>query len=159
MWPIFFFSGGRVVSSPHRPAFDLWMARSLGDCYFRWAIELARYLFAPCKENRNPGKFCMWNPESWVCNPQYAQEIRNTTNDWNPESKFYRQILKSSTWSLVLTARFPVVKWRSRSVAKSAYYVGGARSKGFATLRNVRELLFLGQDWASKVRGSSVWIV
>ena len=25
MWPIFFFSGGRVVSSPHRPAFDLWM--------------------------------------------------------------------------------------------------------------------------------------
>ena len=41
----------------------------------------------------------MWNPESWVCNPQYAQEIRNTTNDWNPESKFYRQILKSSTWN------------------------------------------------------------
>ena len=25
-------------------------------------------------------------------------------------------------WSLVLSARFPVVKWRSRSVAKSAYY-------------------------------------
>ena len=25
--------------------------------------------------------------------------------------------------SLVLTARFPVVKWRSRSVAKSAYYL------------------------------------
>ena len=99
MWPIFFFSGGRVVSSPHRPAFDLWMARSLGDCYFRWAIEPARYLFAPCKGNRNAGKFCLWNPESWVCNPEYAQEIRNPTNDWNPESKFYRQILKSSTWN------------------------------------------------------------
>ena len=34
-----------------------------------------------------------------VCNPEYAQEIRNPTNDWNPESKFYRQILKSSTWN------------------------------------------------------------
>ena len=31
------------------------------------------------------------------------------------------------------------------------YYFGGAQSKGFATLRNVPELTFLGQDWARKV--------
>ena len=31
------------------------------------------------------------------------------------------------------------------------YYFGGARSKGFATVRNVSKLTFLGQDWAPKV--------
>ena len=30
-------------------------------------------------------------------------------------------------------------------------YFGGARSKGFATLRNVSKLTFLRQDWARKV--------
>ena len=35
-------------------------------------------------------------------------------------------------------------------------YFGGARSKGFATLRNVPKLLFLGQDWARKVCWFSV---
>ena len=35
-------------------------------------------------------------------------------------------------------------------------YCGGARSKGYATLRNVPKLLFLGQDWARKVCRFSV---
>ena len=30
---------------------------------------------------RNPGKFCLWNPESWMRNT--TQGIRNPTNDWN----------------------------------------------------------------------------
>ena len=36
-----------------------------------------------------------------------AQGIRNPTNDWNPESKFYWQILKSSTWNRESTAWNP----------------------------------------------------
>ena len=28
-----------------------------------------------------------------------AQGIRNPTNDWNPESNFYCEILESSTWN------------------------------------------------------------
>ena len=35
-------------------------------------------------------------------------------------------------------------------------YFGTARSKGFATLRNVSMLTFLGQDWARKVCRFSV---
>ena len=35
-------------------------------------------------------------------------------------------------------------------------YFGGARSKAFATLRNVSKLTFLGQDWARKVCRFSV---
>ena len=98
MWPIFLL---RWESCFFTSSAGFWSlnATSLGDSYFRWTIELARYLFAPRKGNRNPGKFCLCNPESWVCNPEYAQEIWNPTNDWNPESKFYRQILKSSTWN------------------------------------------------------------
>ena len=34
---------------------------------------------------------------------------------------------------------------------KSCFYFGRARSEGFATLRNVSKLKFLGQDWACKV--------
>ena len=37
-----------------------------------------------------------------------------------------------------------------------SYYFGGAPSKGFATLRNVPKLIFLGQDWARKVCRFSV---
>ena len=39
-----------------------------------------------------------------------AQGIRNPTNDWNPESKFYWQILKSSTWNRESTAWNPESK-------------------------------------------------
>ena len=38
------------------------------------------------------------------------------------------------------------------------FYFGGARSKGFATLRNVSKLTFLGQDWARKVCRFSVYL-
>ena len=31
------------------------------------------------------------------------------------------------------------------------FYFGGARSKGFVTLRTVSKSTFLGQDWARKV--------
>ena len=37
-------------------------------------------------------------------------------------------------------------------------YFGGTRSKGFATLRNVSKLTFLGQDWARKVCRFSVFL-
>ena len=39
-----------------------------------------------------------------------AQGIRNPTNDWNPESKFYWQILKSSIWNRESTAWNPESK-------------------------------------------------
>ena len=39
-----------------------------------------------------------------------AQGIRNSTNYWNPEFEFYRQILESRTWNLESTARKPESK-------------------------------------------------
>ena len=39
-----------------------------------------------------------------------AQEIRNLSNDWNPESEFYWQILDSSTWNPESTAWNPESK-------------------------------------------------
>ena len=30
---------------------------------------------------RNPGNFCLWNPESWAPESETAQEVRNSTND------------------------------------------------------------------------------
>ena len=44
---------------------------------------------------RNPGKFCLWNLESWALDSG-AQGIRNPTKDWNPESKFHWQRVESS---------------------------------------------------------------
>ena len=39
------------------------------------------------------------------------------------------------------------------------YYLGGASSKEFATLRNVPKLLFWGEDWARKVLEFSVSLI
>ena len=45
---------------------------------------------------RNLRKFCLWNPESWVCGISNTdQGNRNPTNDLNPESKFLFQRLES----------------------------------------------------------------
>ena len=42
---------------------------------------------------RNPGNFCIWNPESWkfllVESGILGLGIRNPTNNPNPESKFH----------------------------------------------------------------------
>ena len=39
-----------------------------------------------------------------------GQGIRNHANDWNPESKFNKQILESNTWNPESTARNPEPK-------------------------------------------------
>ena len=39
----------------------------------------------------------------------------------------------------------------TKAVRVKAFYFGGARREGFATLRNVSKLTFLGQDCACKV--------
>ena len=53
-----------------------------------------------------PGKVCSLNPESWALESwaleSWALESRiqlNLTKDWNPESKFHRSGLESSTWN------------------------------------------------------------
>ena len=38
------------------------------------------------------------------------QGIRNPANDWNPESKFHKQILESNTWNPESTAWNPEPK-------------------------------------------------
>ena len=62
--------------------------------HFPDRIGLGNVAFTPrVKESRlrNLGNFYLWNPE-------YVKEIQNpSNNDWNPESKFYQQILESST--------------------------------------------------------------
>ena len=53
----------------------------------------------------------IWNPGFGIRNT--AQGIRNPTNDWNLESKFHWQRLKSSTWSPKST------EWKKRRVILS----------------------------------------
>ena len=49
----------------------------------------------------NPEKFCSLNPElnMGFGTRNVAQENRNPTKDWNPESKFHCHRLESSTWN------------------------------------------------------------
>ena len=68
---------------------------------FMWP-PLSKQCVAPCNGIPIPesGKFLPM--ESGILGfgiRNTAQEIRNPTNDWNPESAFYWQILKSSTWN------------------------------------------------------------
>ena len=58
--------------------------------------------FAPCKGiwkillvTRNPGKFCLWNPESRAL--ESRTELKYPTTAWNLESKFHWKRLESST--------------------------------------------------------------
>ena len=63
---------------------------------------------------RNLGNFCLWNPELeiFVVESEIqefgirntAQVFRNSTNNWNPESKFHEQRLESITWNPESTA-------------------------------------------------------
>ena len=47
---------------------------------------------------RIPKSGKIWLVDSGIRNT--AQGIRNVTNDWDPESKFYGQRLESSAWDL-----------------------------------------------------------
>ena len=60
--------------------------------------------------SHHPGNFCLWDPESakiffvesgiqGIGIRNTAKGIRNSTKDWNPESKFNCQRLESSTWN------------------------------------------------------------
>ena len=67
------------------------------------------YDFALCKAKcgfRNPGNFCLWNPESGIlefgiCDS--TQGVRNPAYSWNPESKFHQQVIPKAVpgWNLV----------------------------------------------------------
>ena len=59
----------------------------------------------------------------------------------------FREFVTASMTMPILT---PVKSTKAVRV-KSCFYFGRARSEGFATLRNVSKLEFLGQDWACKV--------
>ena len=72
---------------------------------------------APCKGIRifRIRKFCLWSPEqagSW--NPEYStmNPKSHFSNDWNPESKFYRQHWHRmpGTWNPESTAWNPETK-------------------------------------------------
>ena len=60
--------------------------------------------------SHHPGNFCLWDPESakiffvesgiqGIGIRNTAKGIRNSTKDWNLESKFNCQRLESSTWN------------------------------------------------------------
>ena len=65
--------------------------------------------FVQCKAKcgfRNPGNFCLWNPESGIlefgiCDS--TQGVRNPAYSWNPESKFHQQVIPKAVpgWNLV----------------------------------------------------------
>ena len=57
-----------------------------------------------------------------------TQEVRNPTNDWNPESKFYWQILESSTWNPRLSW-IPLHRVNDNSEAKKNFTVLTSRWK------------------------------
>ena len=56
-----------------------------------------------------------------------ARGIRNPTNDWNPESKSYWQIMKSSTWNRESTAWNPESKTVLDSPTWSEAIIAGSR--------------------------------
>ena len=56
----------------------------------------------PCEGIRIPESEKVLLMESWIVGfgiRNTVQGIRNPTKDWNPEFKFYGQILESSTWN------------------------------------------------------------
>ena len=64
------------------------------DCFSFFRPILGEFGF------RNPGKFLLIKFEILGFGIRNtAQGIRNPTDNWNPESKFYWQILESSTWN------------------------------------------------------------
>ena len=64
--------------------------------------EAEKRRIAPCEDVESGILgFGIWNT---------ALGLRNPTKDWNPESKFYRKILESSTWSPESTAWNPESK-------------------------------------------------
>ena len=84
----------------------------------------------PCKVIRipEPGKFCLWNPNSTVefvlveleildlGIRNSAQEIGNPANDWNPESKFHWQGIGNSIpgiWNPQRAIQNPRLSWIS----------------------------------------------
>ena len=77
------------------------------------------------------------------------------TSCWQPSISFViddlrRKIPKNGYPCMLLdSALYSIVT----GVICSHFLLGGARSKGFATLRNVSKLTFLGQDWARKTGG------
>ena len=54
---------------------------------FLYIVGLTAEFFAPCQGMQIPKSGKIWLVDSGIRNT--AQGIRNLTNDWNPESKFY----------------------------------------------------------------------
>ena len=97
---------------------------------------------------KNPGKFCLRNPESGKCllvefgiNPglwdrNIAQENRNATKDWNPESRFHCHRLKSSTrnpeseaWNPESKTVLDSLTWSDSRLIWPSYTISGMHKK------------------------------
>ena len=100
---------------------------------------------------RNPGYFCLWNPESRkiLYFRNTAQGIRKSTNDWNPEFDFYWQILESRTSNLDSTARKP----ESKTVLDSLSWGDSGSRCEHSILGFVLRLLQFGLPCLSKASG------
>ena len=68
-----------------------------------------------------------------------------------PRNQKYNIIILVTHVSWVLAITHNLSNTKCLAPNHPAFYFGGAPSKGFATLRNVSKLTFLGQDWAHKV--------
>ena len=80
-----------LVSKTQNPGnFGLWNSESGKS----WLVQLGIGEILACKI-RNRRNFCMWNPDAELWLENTAQGIRNPSNDWNPESKFYWQRIRN----------------------------------------------------------------
>ena len=88
--------------------------------------------------NPDPEKFCLLNPElnMGFGTRNVAQENRNPTKDWNPESKFHCHRLESSTWNPESSAWNPESKtfldfltWSDSRLIWPSYTISGMHKK------------------------------
>ena len=87
---------------------------------------------------KNPQKFCSLNTELFLGfgTRNVAQESRNPTKDWNPESKFRCHRLESSTWNPESAAWNPESKtvldsltWSDSRLIWPSYIISGTHKK------------------------------
>ena len=107
---------------------------------------VSQFQFSSRPMQKNLGNFCLKNPEKFCSlntelflgfgTRNVAQESRNPTKDWNPESKFRCHRLESSTWNPEFAGWNPESKtvldsltWSDSRLIWPSYTISGMHKK------------------------------
>ena len=101
-------------------------------------MKAFNYFFAPCRRIQTPHSvkllvvsgfrenFARKIRNPGLCTLEYSSRNPEFTNDWNPESKYHCQRLKSSTWNPESTASNPESKTVLDSLTRGGSFFVGA---------------------------------